>query len=99
VLQVAQLPTQPTINMNNFLAPITYLLILISFLHNWLIVVTAGILFFSFKFGAGALIPLAVLMDGYFGNFYTVPYLSIFSIVWYIIISYTSNKVVNLKFG
>ena len=39
---------------------------------------------FTFKFTAVALVVLAILIDGYFGAFNSVPYLSIAALCWYV---------------
>lgn len=77
---------------------ILYLVITFSVLQNWLVLACLSLLVFSFMNGAGYLIFLAILIDGYFGNFYNVPYLSLLAVWWYMLIFYLRPKVVNLKF-
>lgn len=43
------------------------------------------VLLFTFRQGAVWLIPLAFLIDGYFGSFETLPIITIFTIAWYTI--------------
>ena len=75
-----------------------YIGIIICVIQNWLLVAAALVLLFSLRHGAAALIVAAILIDGYFGNFYTTPYLSLFSVVWYIFAAFARTKIVNLKF-
>jgi hypothetical protein len=72
-----------------------YILIIIAILQNWLWLAGLLVLLFSLQFGAAALVPAAILIDGYFGNFYTWPYLSFAAIAWYVFIDYIRPKVLN----
>lgn len=45
----------------------------------------AAVLTFTFFFSSLALIPLAILLDGYYGAFFAVPTVSLLAIVWYVI--------------
>jgi hypothetical protein len=74
------------------------LLILVSILQNWLFLTTVLVIFYSIRCGAVSLIPLAFLLDGYFGNFYTIPFISLSAVVWYVLVSYMRPKIVNLNF-
>ena len=56
---------------------IVYFLIPLFFLKNWLGLFFITVLWFGLYINSLALIPLAILLDGYFGNFYSVPVLSI----------------------
>lgn len=55
------------------------------------------VLVYSFWYNAITLIPLAILVDGYFGNFYTVPVLSMMVVVWYVIVEFLRPKLANLR--
>jgi len=59
-----------------------FLLILFAVLQNALFLAAAAVSFFSIKYSAYPLIPLAIMLDAYFGAFYTVPILSICAVVW-----------------
>ncbi|MCA9358029.1 hypothetical protein KC902_02085 [Candidatus Kaiserbacteria bacterium] len=73
-----------------------YFLLALAILQNWLFAAVLLIIIFSYQFGGASLIPLAFLIDGYFGNFESVPYLSIFSVVWYLLVEYVRPKVARL---
>jgi apolipoprotein N-acyltransferase len=75
-----------------------YVVIVFSLLQNWLFVAGIGVLIYSLRYSPVVLIPLAILIDGYFGNFYGMPYLSLFSVWWYMVSEYFRPKIVNLKF-
>jgi len=83
--------------MKLFTGALLYIAIIILFFQNILIPAAILGLWFSFRFGAGFLIPAAIMIDGYFGNFYTFPYLSLFSILWYILTVYLSPRVIDLN--
>jgi hypothetical protein len=74
--------------MHIFLSILLYISIVIAVLQNWVGVALFLVALFSFWYKAATLIPLAFLIDGYFGNFHTIPYISIISIFWYVIIEY-----------
>lgn len=71
--------------MNNFISIFIYISITIAVLQNVFIVAIPLAIWFTFRCGAGWLLPLALLIDGYFGAFYTVPYFSITIIFWFFI--------------
>lgn len=81
--------------MRIFGAICLYLLIAITILQNWLFLAAGIIILFSIQFGAATLIPLAILTDGYFGNFSSFPYLSSLAIVWYLLIEYIRPLIIN----
>lgn len=74
-----------------------YFLIALSVLQNWLLVGFVLVMVFSYLYGASMLIPLAFLIDGYFGNFASWPYLSVFSVFWYLLVEYIRPKVARLN--
>lgn len=45
----------------------------------------AVVAIFTLKFSAVALLPLAILLDGYYGAFHVIPVFSISAIGWYIV--------------
>jgi len=81
--------------MVNIAGTIIYLLIAIAIFQNWLIICLFSVTIFSLRFGAAWLIPLAIFTDGYYGNYYGAPLLSLVAIVWYIFIEYTRPKILN----
>ena len=84
--------------MRIIFSAILYLIIIFSIIQNWIAIAFLTVLLFSFMNGAGPLIFLAIVTDGYFGNFYGIPYLSLISVWWYVLIHYLKPKVINLKF-
>jgi hypothetical protein len=83
--------------MKALTAILLYVGIIISFIQNWLLASVIMIGVFSYHFNAASLIPVAIILDGYFGNFYTVPYLSLIAVSWYIAIGYIQPKLINFK--
>lgn len=81
--------------MRFFTGIILYLCIIFSFLQNVVFLTVVAVVLFSVRYGAVMLIPVAILIDGYFGNFYGVPLLSIGSIVWYMLIEYMRLKLLS----
>jgi hypothetical protein len=61
---------------------VLFFIILFSVLQNALFLAAAAVSYFSVKYSAYPLIPLAIVIDAYFGAFYTVPVLSLLSVVW-----------------
>ena len=70
-------------NSSMVFATIQLIVIVFAFVNNWLWVATAVAVWFSFRYPAFVLVPLAVALEGYFGQFDAVPWLSIGSIGWY----------------
>lgn len=54
------------------------MLVLASVSHIWLLVIPLSIVY-AFRFSSYELIVIAVLIDGYTGQFFAIPYLSIFT--------------------
>jgi hypothetical protein len=44
------------------------------------------VIWFSVRHWSFPLVPLAIVFDGYFGQFMAVPWLSFLAIVWYLFI-------------
>ncbi len=61
-----------------------YGLIALFAVQNQLLLAVFLVLLFTYYLNAVWLIPLAFLIDGYFGAFFIVPVFSIFSVVWYV---------------
>jgi hypothetical protein len=53
------------------------------------------VVLYTFAFSAVALLPLAIVLDGYYGAFYAAPVLSICAIGWYLL-SETLRSAVNI---
>jgi hypothetical protein len=83
--------------MKVFLAIILYFTVIFSFLQNWLLLLFVSLVVFSIRFGAVALIPAAILIDGYFGNYYEYPYLSFVTILWFVLIEYLRPKIIDVE--
>tara|TARA_B100001939_G_C16645810_1_gene489627 strand:+ start:185 stop:397 length:213 start_codon:yes stop_codon:yes gene_type:complete len=66
-------------------------------MQNWLFFAFVLVAFYSYRYGSGILIPVAILLDGYYGNYYHVPYLSLMAIVWYGFVSFACSKVLSLR--
>ncbi len=70
---------------------LVYLSIILLIMQNLLWPAGALAVFCSYKYGASPLIAIAILIDGYYGNFYTMPYLSLIAVVWYFFVSVAGN--------
>lgn len=79
--------------MNIIPAILLYVIIAVSIMQNWLVLSVLSVVFFSFRYNAAFLIPLAILIDGYYGNFYSIPYLSFFSVGWFLVVEYLRPKI------
>jgi hypothetical protein len=73
----------------------TYLVIAFLFMQGHILLGAVTVVAYTFAFSAVALLPLAILLDGYYGAFYTVPVLSICAIGWYLV-SETLRSAVNI---
>ncbi|NCT02049.1 hypothetical protein GW766_02240 [Candidatus Parcubacteria bacterium] len=82
--------------MNTFLAVLLYSGIGFSIMHNWLLFAGLCISIFSIRHGAIMLIPLAIVLDGYYGNYYSLPYVSLLAVVWYIVIEQIRPRIFDL---
>lgn len=83
--------------MQFLLAIVLYLLTLFSVLQGWLIISFCSILFFSFLYSPIYLIALAILIDGYMGSFYSMPVLSLCSVVWFVVVEFLRPKVIDFN--
>ncbi len=56
---------------------------------------TAGILvvLFTVKANPVWLIPMAIIIDAFFGAFYTAPYLSVIMVLWYIMSEFVKPRI------
>lgn len=83
--------------MKIFSALTLYLIIIFSIMQNWLLLAAVVIFLFSAKYNSVFLIPLAIFIDGYFGNFYTTPTLSMASILWFIVVELLRPKFIHFS--
>lgn len=72
--------------MKFFGAIVIYLILTVAILQSWWVLVGACFLLFSWWSNTVFLIPLAVLLDGYFGNFHHVPVFSLLAVGWYLVV-------------
>lgn len=82
--------------MKLFLVLFLYCMIVFSYLQGVFPLALVAVAVFSYYASPLILIPTAVMIDGYFGNFYQVPWLSIGAVVWYIAVAYIRPKVFNV---
>ena len=71
--------------MKTFLDILIYFFIAVLAVQNHLLVAFVLVVLFTFRRGAGLLIPLAFAIDGYFGAFTTVPAITMFMSAWYVV--------------
>ena len=64
---------------------VLYIFVALLILQNHLLLAGVVVLVFTFRCGALWLLPLAFLLDGYFGTFSAVPLISISACAWYVI--------------
>ncbi len=76
-----------------------FLLSALSFLQGWYMVAALLVVIFSLRVSAVYLIPLAIILDGYYGNFYSLPLLSLGSVWWYLSIEFLKPRLKTLKFA
>lgn len=69
--------------MSNLLTIFIYFGIVFSVLSNLFLLAFPLAIWFSLRADAIWLIPFGFLVDGYFGAFYHIPYLTITACVWY----------------
>tara|TARA_B100000508_G_C11459232_1_gene278341 strand:+ start:743 stop:997 length:255 start_codon:yes stop_codon:yes gene_type:complete len=82
--------------MKYVLATTMYILTVLSFMQNWFLLAVFVVLVFSLRYSALIFIPTAVVLDGYYGLFHTIPILSICAVVWYIAIEFLRPKLTEL---
>lgn len=83
--------------MKIFIAVICYIVAVFSILHNWLLVAFITMVVCSVQYGALVFIPAAIIIDGYFGNYYHVPFLSFAAIAWFVVIEYVRPRILALS--
>jgi len=80
--------------MRFFITLALYFFIALMVIENQLIVAALLVLWFTSRVGAVWLLPLAFLLDGYFGAFADIPYITITACVWYIISEYIRPRLI-----
>ena len=83
--------------MRIFLSIFLYLMIVFSFMHGEPFLAVPAVILFSLHYGALSLIPLAILLDGYYGNFYSLPALSFAAVAWYAAVEHIRPKLIDPK--
>ncbi len=71
--------------MNNAITFVLYIAVVMAVLQNLFIVAIPLIIWFTVRASALWLLLAAILIDGYFGGFYHIPYLSITICVWILV--------------
>ncbi|MEY2665249.1 MAG: hypothetical protein RLZZ480_354 [Candidatus Parcubacteria bacterium] len=78
--------------MKFLLTIILYVLIALMVMENQIVIASLLVLWFTYRSGAVWLIPLAILLDGYFGAFTHIPYISLVTCAWYVLSEYLSPR-------
>ncbi|MFT7645044.1 MAG: hypothetical protein ACI9BF_000713 [Candidatus Paceibacteria bacterium] len=74
-----------------------YTFVIFSFMQGWPLLTFFLVIIFSLWHNPATFIPLAILMDGYFGNFASVPTLSILAVGWFVATEYIRPRITNLR--
>ena len=80
--------------MKLFIAFVLYFFIALTVTQNQLIVAALLALWFTVRVGAVWLLPLAFLLDGYFGAFAEIPYITLVACIWYVISEYIRPRLI-----
>lgn len=80
----------------SFIASLLFFLIIFSFMQNWVILFAASLVLFSVRYTTIGLIPVALLLDGYYGHFHTFPTLTLIALGWYLFVEYLRPKLVSV---
>ena len=78
--------------MKYFFLFFSFLGLVIAFMQSWLLLAAACLTVVSFKSNAAYLIPIAIIMDGYYGAFYSFPWLSVSAVLWFLVIEYVKPR-------
>lgn len=74
----------------------THIVLFYTFILHWWFLAVPLLFWISMRYGAGGIVMLAFLADGYFGNYYSWPVLSMLSLVWYVIAIYIRPRLVSV---
>ncbi len=80
--------------MRLFITLVLYFLIALMIIENQIVVTALLAGWFTFRASAVWLLPLAFLLDGYFGAFSDIPYISLIACVWYVISEYIRPQLI-----
>ena len=80
--------------MKLFITLILYFFIALMVMENQLIAAALLALWFTARVGAVWLLPLAFLLDGYFGAFTEIPYISLVTCTWYVLSEYIRPRLI-----
>ncbi len=78
--------------MNITIATVFFGAIVFAAMQGWMVLAVFLIVLFSVRYSALPLVFLAIALDGYYGNFFAIPYLSLASVVWYVLMEYIRPK-------
>ena len=70
--------------MRNVVSFMLYVSIIVSLTCGLFLLAVPLIIWFSFRVSAVWLLPVAILLDGYFGAFYEMTVISIAILIWYV---------------
>lgn len=85
MLYCLQVAPPPQLTMNKAFNIILYITIVSAVLQNAFVVAIPLAVWFTFRCGSIWLFPAAVLIDGYFGAFYSVPVFSLTICLWFLL--------------
>lgn len=83
--------------MSIFFATLIYFGSIIAVMQQWLGLAVVLIVAFSVRYGTALFIPAAILLDAYYGGFYSWPVLSLAAVGWFVVVEYLRPKVQNLR--
>jgi hypothetical protein len=75
------------------------ILILFALMQSYFYVAIALILLFTVRASAIWIIPLAFLIDGFYGAFYSFPYITVAVVLWYIVSEFLKPRIFVKKDG
>tara|TARA_B100000508_G_scaffold72156_1_gene56216 strand:- start:5370 stop:5624 length:255 start_codon:yes stop_codon:yes gene_type:complete len=75
-----------------------YMIVVLTFMQGWWLFTLVAVTLFSFRYGALVIIPTAIVLDGYYGFYYTFPILSVAAVDWFIFVEFLRPKVTKLSF-
>jgi hypothetical protein len=76
---------------------VLYFSIALMVVENQIFIAALLAAWFTFRVGAVWLLPLAFLLDGYFGAFFDTPYISLITGIWYVASEYIRPRLIVQK--
>lgn len=70
--------------MNKIRPLVSILLLLFFVLHGWFLAAVPVVVYFTYYYSALWLVPVAILIDGYFGAFTSFPKLTFYAALWFV---------------